>query len=768
MWAPERYEIVRFLGKGGLARVYLAHDRALGGRRVAIKRLSAESLERPEVHRRFRREAKILQGLGHPHLLEVYDYEADGPEPFLTMEVLEGGDLAEHLQARGALPLDEALRLGEQVASALDALHAAGVVHRDLKPQNIMLRGEGGDAVVMDLGLASARDTTVLTQTGQLLGTPRYFAPESLLEATWSPASDQYQLGAVLFEALTGRKLIEGRDIQAMLEVIREGPRPAWPPELSAVRVPAHTRDAIARAVERDPAARFSSCGAFLRAARDPDFVDEGGAASRPAPALRGPALDDQPTLEGVGAAGSNVGKRLSTTAAVAPSRRRGPPPALVVGLVGAGLAAGFLWGAPAPRDLGWTVVGDVVVARFRRDRADDLTLRVDGGAVQPETRREGEDWRLSWRGLDPGRSVEVTLAWPGGEAGFQARGQPPALRGPPRPGPEGWTIEALRAVDAWWVSDPGARRRVEAGVAALPPLRADQDFALAWEEEGQSFGQRWPRNEVLGAARQRLLARVRGIDLRPRLAAAIEDRVPIEEALPGYLRDWRAARPLVPALLTAAGPRAERLELWNRWQDARRVFHTLVAMGQAPPPPPLPPDQAGAVSQVPGTAGVGDGGWPEMPREAAPSQRIELRLVPDFWSPSRRDVGHIYLTSDPSSSAGLSLHSTYGKRVDLAWPAGLPRDGRPVQLYLRPRYQDSDCEFLLARQDEGEGFTLALVHPDPAPDGFDEDYGTWTRVIVPADLLPEAGTPMRIHLRPVSAPTIDKGILIDRMVLAW
>jgi eukaryotic-like serine/threonine-protein kinase len=196
-----RYVLDRQLARGGMAAVWLAHDVILE-RPVAIKVLSDTLAGDAEFLARFRREARVAAGLSHPNLVSVYDFDAGDQRPYLVMEYVAGGDLRQRL-AEGGEGV-EVERLAGELLAALRHIHAAGVLHRDVKPQNVLI-GEDGRAQLTDFGIAQPRDATSITQTGNVLGTERYIAPEVLRGEPPSERSDLYALGMVLAEvARTG------------------------------------------------------------------------------------------------------------------------------------------------------------------------------------------------------------------------------------------------------------------------------------------------------------------------------------------------------------------------------------------------------------------------------------------------------------------------------------------------------------------------------------------------------------------------------------
>lgn len=197
-----RYQLVRPLGHGGMATVDLAHDVELD-RPVALKRL-AENLARDEdLRRRFVREARLAARLSHPNVVRVFDVGEDHGRPFIAMEYVEGETLAELLERRGRLAPTEAARLGTQACAALAAAHAAGLVHRDVKPQNLIF-GTDGVLRLGDFGIAVGHGGTELTLVGTVLGTAGYLAPEQARGEQVSAAADIYAIGAVLYELLAG------------------------------------------------------------------------------------------------------------------------------------------------------------------------------------------------------------------------------------------------------------------------------------------------------------------------------------------------------------------------------------------------------------------------------------------------------------------------------------------------------------------------------------------------------------------------------------
>jgi eukaryotic-like serine/threonine-protein kinase len=251
-----RYRLGALLGAGGMARVVAAHDLRLA-RPVAIKLAPASGIDRAG-RQRFVREARSSAGFSHPNAVAVFDAgEADG-FLYLVMELVDGPSVAARLAEHGPLDVDEAVTITAGVLAALGAAHAAGIVHRDVKPGNILL-GSGGAVKLADFGIAKRLDdlSADLTGTGQFVGTPKYLAPEQVVGEPVTAATDLYAAGVVLFEMLAGRPPFEGDTAIATAIAHRDAPIP----DVRGVRpeVPAHVAAAVTRAMAKDPARRFAS-----------------------------------------------------------------------------------------------------------------------------------------------------------------------------------------------------------------------------------------------------------------------------------------------------------------------------------------------------------------------------------------------------------------------------------------------------------------------------------------------------------------------------
>ena len=272
-----RYRIEQPLGQGGMASVYLAHDEELD-RPVALKILADNLAGDATFRDRFEREARLAARLSHPNVVRVFDVGESEGRPFIVMEYIEGDTLADELARHGALEPVRAVELALQICSGLEAAHASGLVHRDVKPRNLLLRPDGV-LKIADFGIARAAESTRLTEIGTILGTAAYLAPEQAegLEAT--PAADLYSVGAVLYKLLTGRVPYAATSLVELLARQHAGP----PAPIGGV--PVALELAVLRCLEPDPADRPPSAGALaaeLTAAQAPTIPLERGAPDPP------------------------------------------------------------------------------------------------------------------------------------------------------------------------------------------------------------------------------------------------------------------------------------------------------------------------------------------------------------------------------------------------------------------------------------------------------------------------------------------------------
>ncbi|MBV9597278.1 MAG: protein kinase [Chloroflexi bacterium] len=314
-----RYRLVREIARGGMASVWEADDSLLD-RRVAVKLLHAQFADEPEFLERFRREARAAARLSHPNIVPIYDVGEDSETrtPYIVMELVEGGNLKDRIRQAAPLPDAEIRTVGATLAATLEYAHGKGLIHRDVKPQNVLL-GLDGRPRLTDFGIAQAVAASGLTRTGVVMGSVHYIAPEQVRGGQAAPQSDIYSLGVVLYEMATGRVPFEGEtDLAIALAHAEQTPTP---PRTLNPRLAPDLERSIMRALAKSPAARFASAAEF-------------------AEALRG---------------GANATARMATAAGVAEATRRMPTQALAQPVTapprrGAGTAAAAAAAQPTPR----------------------------------------------------------------------------------------------------------------------------------------------------------------------------------------------------------------------------------------------------------------------------------------------------------------------------------------------------------------------------------------------------------------------------------
>jgi len=250
-----RYEIQQVLGEGGMAKVFLGTDRVLS-RTVAVKVLAPQYAEDQQFVARFRREAQAAAALNHPNIVSVFDTGSNGNVHYIVMEYVEGKTLQETLREESRLTPERSIEIGEAVARALSAAHAKGLVHRDIKPGNIMITREG-QVKVMDFGIARATTSDTVTQTAAVLGTAAYLSPEQAQGETVDHRSDIYSLGVVLYEMLTGRQPFTGESpVSIAYRHVTEDP---VPPSRLNPDVPEALDAIVMKAMAKSPDDRYQT-----------------------------------------------------------------------------------------------------------------------------------------------------------------------------------------------------------------------------------------------------------------------------------------------------------------------------------------------------------------------------------------------------------------------------------------------------------------------------------------------------------------------------
>jgi len=326
----ERYQLGALIATGGMGSVYRAVDTHLG-RPVAVKVLKRVLADDPTFLERFRREARAAAAISHPGVARVYDYGERSSEAFIVMELVEGDTLAERIARHGLLPWQTAFAIAEQVATALSAAHSQGVVHRDVKPANILLDA-AGHVKVTDFGIARAAQATTLTRPGMVLGSANYVAPEQAQGNQAGPAADLYSLGCVLFEAVTGATPYQGPNAVSIATQHVSSPVPD--PRERVAELPEAAAALIMRSLGKEPGSRFASASsmaaalAAARSGRDPSAASQASTMALPVtrPAAAPAAMVSPPPAAAGGPAAPTTPAGAAAAAAWARASAHTPP----------------------------------------------------------------------------------------------------------------------------------------------------------------------------------------------------------------------------------------------------------------------------------------------------------------------------------------------------------------------------------------------------------------------------------------------------------
>ena len=390
----DRYRVVRKLGGGGMADVYLCEDLTLG-RNVAIKVLLQRYLNDPTFVERFRREAKAAAGLNQQNLVSIYDWgEVDGTY-FIAMEYVEGETLKDLIRRRGRLSGNEAVLVGMQLLAAIDFAHRSGIIHRDIKPQNVMI-DTAGTAKVMDFGIARAGDSG-MTEAGSILGTAQYLAPEQAKGYPVDERSDLYSVGVVLYEMLTGTVPFKGDSaVTVALKHVNEVP--VEPAEL-VPGLPYSLNQIVLKAMAKDPADRYQSAAEF---GRDLRSAREGG----PVQAAAFDAGGERTRVMAAGMVGADTAMQTSVLGQAPPPRRKKSkwPIILIILLLAivAAVAVALWWTmsgnkTPVPSVVGLSksaAVAAVQKAGFKAGVQEEYSDRVAAGFVSRQAPTGGTKMR--------------------------------------------------------------------------------------------------------------------------------------------------------------------------------------------------------------------------------------------------------------------------------------------------------------------------------------------------------------------------------------
>jgi serine/threonine protein kinase len=314
-----QYDVLEIIGKGGMAAVYRARQDTVK-RDVAVKVITSGLAHSPDSLKRFQREAETVASLSHPHILRIFDYGQHGDLVYLVMELLRGGSLADLIR-KGPLPPETASRMLDQIASALDYAHKQGIIHRDFKPQNVLLDGEG-NAYLTDFGIAKILgEMTALTQSGAAMGTPLYMPPEQWKGMSLDARADIYALGVTLFEMLSGKLPFESDTPYGMMyKHLNEAP-----PSIRDLRadLPPGIDQVLMKAMAKDPDQRFVSAGELARTFK---------AALRSTAQVQVPALPPPPSDLKTGVELASIQPPTRPSAPTMPAAPRSRPMFLVIG----------------------------------------------------------------------------------------------------------------------------------------------------------------------------------------------------------------------------------------------------------------------------------------------------------------------------------------------------------------------------------------------------------------------------------------------------
>jgi len=478
------YEVRALIGAGGMGEVYQATDSRLG-RSVAIKLLPAGFAQDAERIARFEREARVLASLNHPNIAAIYGLEESGEKRFFVMELVPGETLSEKIK-RGAIPIEETLRIAAQIAEALEAAHEKGVVHRDLKPANIHVTPDG-KVKVLDFGLAKVWDgaphsdlsglpTVTAVDPGErtVLGTPAYMSPEQARGQSLDRRTDIWAFGCVLYEMLTGSRAFEGADVGDTLAAVLRG-EPDW--AALPATVPAAVRTLIHRCLEKDGRQRIADISVALFVLDDLAGVASAtlsgtSAAIAPRPPLwRRIAILSAAWLVGVAMAGGAVWFAVHSTAAPRVSRLLITPPsaaALSIGALGPNVAI-------TPDGTRVVYSGPNNKALFVRalDQMDATSLTGLGDPYGPFV-----SWDGKWIGFFDGVTAMKKVAITGGPA--VTLGRPDSIASGTSWGPDGTIIYATvnRTTGLLRISDAGGEPTV-----LTRPNRAGGEDDHLWPE---------------------------------------------------------------------------------------------------------------------------------------------------------------------------------------------------------------------------------------------------------------------------------------------
>jgi serine/threonine protein kinase len=703
-----RFKILKKLGEGGMGSVYLAKDHTLE-RQVALKVMTQGLTEGREAEQRFLREGRVMGGIRHPGLVQVYDVLREAERLIMVMEYVRGEDLEAKLRRLGTFSLEPTRALLRQLAPALDVLHAKGILHRDIKPANIMLRAERGEALLMDLGLAREEGGTLMTKTGSLLGTPIFMPPEVLLGRGWSAAGDRFQLAAVLYQVLCGKNHVSGENMAVLFKNIAAA---SWNPFPASSELSEPMKTFLLEALSEDPGKRPASGQELMERFEE-----------------------------------AAEGHRVIPEVVLREERGRSRKLLLLVGLASVlAILVLFLQTRGRPQELRWSVVGDQVELRFRAPEGNLAHLEIRG-EVGGELRRVGgeDSWVLTYRGLPEGQEEKVTLLWKGEpRETFWAQGASLALALPDHPlapGPS-LRVELHRSCLIRW---GGREQLLDVGphnLRILPGIQLPEQ--LFWSEEGIPFSLELTWRNLFEKEMKALFEELGEIDVN----RALQDSAPRVPGSPigGFqgsdyeeprailrgIRDW------IPVLLDSPelnlAPRQRLFHLWQTW--SRSVSQAII-QGMDVDPLLLP-------SRLPGALIQGLPNW-------SPQEDIPLSVRQK--SGLRKD-GLLCLDNYLDGSLVATKRRRSTKIIDMHWPKRTPEAGEWVciSLWIKSLEQWSQLELF---QPDGD-FRAFFWQIHPRPFAADNQLRGWISLTLPVALAPTPGSPLELRARSLLSPQMQ------------
>jgi hypothetical protein len=704
-----------------MGKVLLAHDTS-SGRDVAVKILLGQLQGNRKALARFTREALIQGSLDHPHVVKLFDQDLSGEHPYLVMELVSGETLEERL-GRGAMKPDEVERLGRELASGIAELHRRQVLHRDLKPANVMIRSQDASAVIMDLGLVLPCDVTALTATGAVVGTPFYLPPEVMTHFVWSPQADLFQIGALLFHALTGKLHLELGEPGEVLNRIKSGSWVPIPPELEA---PAPLKAAILKALSLHPRDRQRSAEELLQelTGEEPRRTIEEWTLDS---ALPFDATSEDFTLPPDLKAPSlppDVSPHNS------PKRNRQTFLLALCLAAGMGLGLGFEGGRPPPCRVTWSVVGGAVLAEVLNPPGTALHLEIDGQSVASVPGGSEGPVRLVGRGLRFRKSGQVSLVWKGGKLGpVTLSGEADALGSSLSLGGKNQLqIRVRRPCLVAWSPPFQGSYWLPRGEHLLPVPPLEEVRELVWMEKGISFSRQVSSADLIDTTLRQLTQKLVDANLEDSIA---KPGSPGPPPLESYRRAWIPLRNWVPFLLGDL-PKKRCQELWQLWQTWRLSLDRARFAGRDPASIEVPRDQIGSLH-------AGLPSWPE-------AHQIKIPLTPSngvYASHGKTFKIHL-------KRRRIRFHSVDPEKIFFSWPRDIPRSLASLALAVSVRVPSGGealCLQVQPRQNTSSfgGFQLWTFYP---PNNLNR---RWISLCIPRSLFPPPGTPMQMEFLPFS-----------------